>query len=55
MIRDVIVTVSDSLLRPLVMKEKPCVSIATPVRWMCSSTYLQKKQGQVLGLLAAAL
>ncbi len=32
---------SDSLFRPLVTKLKPCVSIATPVLWICSSTYLQ--------------
>ncbi len=37
-------TVRDSLLRPLVTKLKPWVSIATPVRWMCSSTYLTKKK-----------
>ena len=36
----------DSLLRPLVTKLKPWVSIATPVRWMCSSTYLTKKTKQ---------
>lgn len=34
-------TVRDSLFRPLVTKEKPCVSMATPVRCMCSSTYLR--------------
>lgn len=33
-------TVRDSLLRPLVTKLKPWVSMATPVRWICSSTYL---------------
>lgn len=32
----------DSLLRPLVTKLKPCVSMATPVRWICSSTYLME-------------
>lgn len=37
-------TVRDSLLRPFVTKLKPCVSIATPVRWICSSTYLRKDQ-----------
>lgn len=37
------VTVSDSRLRPLVTNEKPCVSMATPVRWTCSSMYLKKK------------
>lgn len=36
-------TVRDSLLRPLVTKLKPWVSMATPVRWMCSSTYLHNK------------
>lgn len=35
-----LLTVRDSLLRPLVTKLKPCVSMATPVRWICSSTYL---------------
>lgn len=40
----VVLTVSDSLLRPLVMNVKPCVSMATPVFWMCSSAYLRKKQ-----------
>lgn len=35
-------TVRDSLLRPLVTKLKPCVSMATPVRWICSSTYLME-------------
>lgn len=40
-----VLTVSDSLLRPLVMKVKPCVSMATPVFWMCSSAYLQRRQG----------
>lgn len=34
-------TVRDSLLRPLVTKLNPWVSMATPVRWTCSSTYLQ--------------
>lgn len=36
-------TVSDSLLRPLVMNVNPCVSMATPVFCMCSSTYLKRK------------
>lgn len=36
-----VLTVRDSRFLPLVMKVKPCVSMATPVRWMCSSTYLQ--------------
>lgn len=35
---------SDSRFRPLVMKEKPWVSIATPVLWTCSSTYLKKQK-----------
>lgn len=34
-------TVNDSLLRPLVMNVNPCVSMATPVFCMCSSTYLK--------------
>lgn len=42
----VALTVRDSLLRPLVTKLKPWVSIATPVRWMCSSTYLTEKDGR---------
>ena len=33
-------TVSDSRLRPEVTNVKPCVSMATPVRWTCSSMYL---------------
>lgn len=36
-----ILTVRDSLLRPLVMNVNPCVSMATPVFCMCSSTYLK--------------
>lgn len=36
-------TVSDSLLRPLVMNVNPWVSMATPVFCMCSSTYLKMK------------
>lgn len=39
-----VLTVSDSLLRPLVMNVKPCVSMATPVFCMCSSAYLKWKQ-----------
>ncbi|TNN49353.1 hypothetical protein EYF80_040463 [Liparis tanakae] len=34
----------DSLLRPLVMKVKPCVSMATPAFWMCSSAYLRRRK-----------
>ena len=33
-------TVRDSRLRPEVTNVKPCVSMATPVRWTCSSMYL---------------
>jgi len=33
-------TINDSRFRPLVTNVKPCVSMATPVRWTCSSTYL---------------
>ncbi len=36
-----LLTVSDSLLRPLVTNVNPWVSIATPVLWTCSSTYLK--------------
>lgn len=36
-----VLTVSDSLLRPLVMNVNPCVSMATPVFCMCSSAYLK--------------
>lgn len=37
-------TVRDSRLRPLVTKLKPWVSMATPVRWICSSTYLTERR-----------
>lgn len=47
--RPVSLTVSDSLLRPLVMKVKPCVSMATPVFCMCSSTYLKRKATGIRG------
>lgn len=40
-VRSTILTVRDSRLRPLVTKLNPWVSIATPVRWTCSSMYLQ--------------
>jgi len=33
-------TINDSRFRPLVTSVKPCVSMATPVRWTCSSIYL---------------
>ena len=36
-------TVSDSRFFPLVTKVNPWVSIATPVRWTCSSIYLKRK------------
>ena len=37
-----ILTVSDSRFLPLVTKVNPWVSMATPVLWTCSSTYLSK-------------
>ena len=36
-----ILTVRDSRFFPLVTKANPWVSIATPVRWTCSSIYLK--------------
>lgn len=36
-----ILTVRDSRFLPLVINVKPCVSMATPVFCMCSSTYLK--------------
>lgn len=46
-------TVSDSLLRPLVMNVNPCVSMATPVFCMCSSTYLKCTATGVRGACAS--
>jgi len=41
--RQLWLTVKDSRLRPLVTNVNPWVSIATPVFWTCSSTYLQNQ------------